>query len=77
LEVVVVVDVVEEDVVVAGVEVDFEEELLPPQPATASVLARTARTVKIAESEVRFIGRAPFVFRRLGRPGYQGHLTGR
>jgi hypothetical protein len=67
---VVEVGVVEDEVgVVAGVEVDFEEELLlPPHPATAKVLARTASSVSIADSEVRFIGRAPVVCRVLGRP---------
>ena len=73
--VVVDVGVVEEEVVAAGVEVDFDEELLPPpHPATADVLARTATSVSIADSEFRFIGRAPVVFRVLGRPAYQGFL---
>jgi hypothetical protein len=46
-----------DDVVVAGVLVDFEEELplLPPHPATAKVVARTARSVSMAVSGVRFM----------------------
>jgi hypothetical protein len=69
------VGVVEDGVVAAGAEVDFEEELLPPpHPATARVLASTASSVSIADSDVRFIGRAPIVSRVLGRPPYQGFL---
>jgi hypothetical protein len=64
-------------VVLAGVVVDLAEELLPllPHPATARVLARTARSVSMAVSEVRFIGRAPIVFRGLGGPPYQGYMA--
>ena len=59
---------------VEGVEVDFEEELpdLLPQPATAKVLARTAKSVRIAVSDVRFMGRAPIVSEGLQGPAYQG-----
>jgi EmrB/QacA subfamily drug resistance transporter len=63
--------------VLVGVVVDFEVELLPlllPHPAITKVLARTAKSVSMAVSEVRFIGRAPVVFRMLGSPPYQGGL---
>ncbi len=62
---------------VEGVEVDFEEELpdLPPQPATAKVLARTARSVSIAVSDVSFMGRAPIVSGGLHGAAYQGQNT--
>jgi EmrB/QacA subfamily drug resistance transporter len=48
-----------------------EEELLLPHPATAVVLARTARAVSMAVSGVLLMGRAPIVARGLGRPPYQ------
>jgi hypothetical protein len=48
-----------------------EEELLLPHPATAMLLARTARAVSMAVSGVLLMGRAPVVARRLGRPPYQ------
>jgi hypothetical protein len=44
--------------------VDVEVELLvvlPPHPATANVAARTASSVSMAASDVRFIGRPPVV----------------
>ena len=44
---------------------------LPPQPATATLLAKTARSVSMAVSGVLFMGRAPRVIRGLGRPPYQ------
>jgi hypothetical protein len=44
---------------------------LPPHPATATVLARTARIVSMAVSGVLFMGRAPMVVRGLGRSPYQ------
>jgi hypothetical protein len=63
-------------VLVAGALVDFEEELPPllPHPATAKVVARTARSVSMAVSGVRFMGRAPIVARWLGRSPYQAFL---
>jgi hypothetical protein len=72
----VVVVVVVVGVLVAGV-VDVAEELPPllPHPATARVLARTARAVSIAVSDVRFIGRAPIVSRGLGGSPYQGYMA--
>jgi EmrB/QacA subfamily drug resistance transporter len=48
-----------------------EEELLLPHPATAIVLARTARAVSMAVSGVLLMGRAPIVAAGLGRPPYQ------
>ena len=44
---------------------------LPPHPATATVLARTASSVSMAVSGVLFIGRAPIVARGLGGSPYQ------
>ena len=44
---------------------------LPPHPATATLLAKTARSVSMAASGVLFVGRAPGVIRGLGRPPYQ------
>jgi EmrB/QacA subfamily drug resistance transporter len=60
-------------VVVVVVVLDFEDELpdLPPHPATARVLARTATSVSMAVSGVLFIGRAPVFARGLGGPPYQ------
>ncbi|HEX8714847.1 MAG TPA: MFS transporter, partial [Solirubrobacteraceae bacterium] len=62
------------DVLVVGVVlvVAVDEELLLPHPATAIVLARTARAVSMAVSGVLLIGRAPIVARGLGSPPYQG-----
>jgi len=54
--------------------VDVEVELLavlPPHPATATVAAKVASSVSMAASDVRFIGRPPFVARRLRRSPYQ------
>jgi hypothetical protein len=51
--------------------VEDEEELLLPHPATATVLASTARAVSMAVSGVLFIGRTPIVARGLGRSPYQ------
>jgi EmrB/QacA subfamily drug resistance transporter len=48
-----------------------EEELLLPHPATAMVLARTARAVSMAVSGVLLIGWAPIVARGLGGAAYQ------
>jgi hypothetical protein len=66
-------------VVVAGVllvvgvvlVVDEEELLLLPQPATATVLARTATVVSMAVSDVLLMGRAPDLVRGFERPPYQ------
>jgi hypothetical protein len=44
---------------------------LPPHPATATLLARTASVVSMAFSEVLLIGRAPIVAEGLGRSPYQ------
>jgi hypothetical protein len=68
------------DVVLVGVvlevgvllAVELEEEELEPQPATASVLARTATAVRIALSGLLLIGRAPVFARGRERPPYQG-----
>ncbi|HEY2282752.1 MAG TPA: MFS transporter [Solirubrobacteraceae bacterium] len=54
---------------VAGVAVELPD--LPPQPATAKVLARTAASVRIAVSGVLLMGRAPVVVCGLGRSPYQ------
>ncbi len=66
-------------VLVVGVPlvVGFAVELpdLPPQPATARVLARTAASVRIAVSGVLFMGRAPVVVCGLGRSPYQSPET--
>jgi hypothetical protein len=51
-------------VVDSVVSVDFDVDellLLPPHPATATVVARTARSVSMAVSGVFLMGRAPFV----------------
>jgi len=55
-------------VVVAGVllvvgvaEEDEELSVLPPHPATATVLATATTSVSIAVSGVLFIGRAPVI----------------
>jgi hypothetical protein len=63
-------------VVVVGllVVVGAEDEVLPPllpQPATATVLARTAAVVSMAVSDVLLMGRAPNLARRFGRSPYQ------
>jgi EmrB/QacA subfamily drug resistance transporter len=63
-------------VVVAGllvVCVAVEPPPLPPHPATAKLLARTAAAASMAVSGVLLIGRAPVVIgvRRFGRPPYQ------
>jgi type III secretory pathway lipoprotein EscJ len=59
--------VVVDGVLVVGVElvvaVDDEDEELLPHPATATVLARTAKAVSMAVSGVLFMGRAPIVAR--------------
>jgi hypothetical protein len=52
---------------VVGVEEDEELPPLPPHPATATVLARTASVVSMAVSGVLFMGRAPIVARGLER----------
>ncbi|HMH47011.1 MAG TPA: hypothetical protein VK538_04785 [Solirubrobacteraceae bacterium] len=48
-----------------------EDELLLPHPATAIVLARTARAVSMAVSGVLLMGRAPIVARVLDGAAYQ------
>ena len=48
-----------------------ELELLPPHPATATPLVRSARLVSMAVSEDFLIGRAPIVAEGLGRSPYQ------
>jgi hypothetical protein len=60
-----------------GVELveDDEDELLEPHPATATVLASTARAVRMAVSGVLLMGRAPIVARGLGGPPYQALAT--
>ncbi len=58
---------------VLGVAVELPD--LPPQPATASVLARTAASVRIAVSGVLLMGRAPVVVCGLGRSPYQSPAT--
>jgi hypothetical protein len=67
--VVVLVGVVVGLLLVAGLLVEPPD--LPPHPATAKVLARTARSVSMAVSGVLFMGRAPSVVRGLGRSPYQ------
>jgi hypothetical protein len=54
-----------------GVDVDFDEEELPPHAATATVHARRASSVSMAVSGVLLMGRAPVVDPRLGGPPYQ------
>jgi hypothetical protein len=66
--VVVVVGVVVGLLVVVVVD---ELPLLPPHPATATVVARTASVVSMAVSDVLFTGLAPVVPRRLERSPYQ------
>jgi hypothetical protein len=69
-------------VVVVGVVLDVgvaldlvdEDELLEPHPATATVLASTARAVSMAVSGVLLMGRAPIVARVLGRAAYQAFV---
>ena len=63
---VVVVSVVGVLVVVFAVELP-----LPPHPATATLLARTASVVSMAVSEDFLMGRAPIVAEGLGRSPYQ------
>jgi hypothetical protein len=60
-----------------GVELveDEDDELLEPHPATATVLASTARAVRMAVSGVLLMGRAPIVARGLGGPPYQALAT--
>ncbi len=58
-------------VVGVAVVVDEEDELLLPHPATAMVLARTAKAVSMAVSGVLLMGWAPIVARWLGRAAYQ------
>jgi hypothetical protein len=60
-------------VVVAGVSGVAVDELvvLPPHPATATVLARMATVVSMAVSGVLLMGRAPIIARWLGRSPYQ------
>jgi hypothetical protein len=58
-------------VLVAGFADELVEELLP-QPATTTVLARTAKIVSMAVSGVLLMGRAPVVARGLKNPPYQG-----
>jgi hypothetical protein len=56
----------------AGDDEDDEElPLSPPQPARANVVARTAPSVRMAGSVVRFMGRAPAVTRGLRHSPYQ------
>jgi hypothetical protein len=66
--VVVVVVVVVGLVVVVVVD---EPPFLPPHPATATVLARTATSVRMAVSGVLLMGRAPVIARGLGGSPYQ------
>jgi hypothetical protein len=54
---------------------DEDDELLLPHPATAIVLASTARAVTMAVSGVLLMGRAPIVARGLGGPPYQAPAT--
>jgi len=61
--------------VVLLVEEEEEDELLLPHPATAIVLASTARAVRMAVSGVLLMGRAPIVARGLGGPPYQALAT--
>jgi len=56
-------------------EVDFEEDELLPHPATAIVLASTARAVSMAVSGVLLMGRAPIVARGLRGSPYQAFAT--
>ncbi len=59
-----------------GVPFDVEElSDLPPQPATARVAARTASSVSMAVSGVRFMGWTPTVARGLRRSPYQALAT--
>jgi hypothetical protein len=47
--------------VLAGVEVEFEELDLPPHAESAKLLASTAASVSMAASGVFFMGRASFL----------------
>jgi hypothetical protein len=69
--VVVLAGVVELGLLVVGVEDELE--LLPPQPATATVTASVATSVSMAVSGVLLIGRAPVVIdvQGFGRSPYQ------
>jgi hypothetical protein len=60
-------------VVVGLLVVCLVEELapFPPHPETATLVARTARAVSMAVSDVLFTGLAPVVARGLGRSPYQ------
>jgi hypothetical protein len=51
--------------------VDEDEDELLPHPATAIVLARTARAVSMAVSGVLLMGRAPIVAQGLDGAAYQ------
>lgn len=65
-------------VLLVGVELvvaEDEEELLLPHPATAIVLASTARAVTMAVSGVLLMGRTPIVARGLGGSPYQAPAT--
>jgi hypothetical protein len=65
-------------VLLVGVELvvaEDEEELLLPHPATAIVLASTAKAVRMAVSGVLLMGRAPIVARGLGGSPYQALAT--
>ncbi len=59
------------DVDVLVVELFVGETLPPPQAAIASAAAAAARTVSMAVSGVRFMGRSPVLARGLGRSPYQ------
>jgi uncharacterized membrane protein len=71
--VLVVVGVVVGLLLVAGCAVELVD--LPPQPATAKLLASTARSVSMAASGVLLIGQAPIVDGGLGRSPYQAFLA--
>jgi hypothetical protein len=64
-------------VLLVGVALDeeVEDDELLPHPATAIVLASTAKAVRMAVSGVLLMGRAPIVARVLGGPPYQGPAT--
>jgi EmrB/QacA subfamily drug resistance transporter len=57
--------------VVVVLDVEEEPELLPPQPASATVVASTARSVSMAISGVVLMGRVPVVAGGLGASAYQ------
>jgi EmrB/QacA subfamily drug resistance transporter len=58
---------------VAGLAVELPD--LPPQPATARVLAKARTSVRIAVSGFLLMGRAPVVVRGLGRSPYQSSMA--